>query len=50
MGRPAAQGNSPVGETPSPADADFPSRAGHVEPGPKQGGPPSKAEYDSCDR
>ena len=45
MGGPAAQGHSPVG-----APWDGPrrrslSRAGHVKPGPKQGGPPSKPEY-----
>ena len=44
MGRPAAAGESPVREglrLPSLIQ----SRAGHVKPGPKQGGPPSKAEH-----
>ena len=45
MGRPAAEGESPVRETPSPAEGRTQSRAGHVKPGPKQGGPPSKAEH-----
>ena len=45
MGGPAAQGHSPVG-----APWDGPrrrslSRAGHVKPGPKQGGPPTNPKY-----
>ena len=44
MGRPAAAGESPVRER---RGLQFPiqSRPGHVKPGPKQGGPPSKAEH-----
>ena len=44
MGRPAAAGESPVGGPRRPPIA-FLSRSGHVKPGPKQGGPPSKAEH-----
>ena len=44
MEGPAAAGDSPVREAPSPRQ-EIPSRAGHVKPGPKQGGPPSKAEH-----
>ena len=44
MEGPAAAGDSPVREAPSPRQ-EIPSRAGHVKPGPKQGGPPSKPEY-----
>ncbi len=44
MGRPAAAGESPVREG-SRARGAIPSSAGHVKPGPKQGGPPSKAEH-----
>ena len=44
LGRPAGQGESPVREARGPRK-ERPSRAGHVEPGPKQGGPPSKAEH-----
>ena len=44
MGRPAAAGESPVREFPGPPIRML-SRAGHVKPGPKQGGPPSKAEH-----
>ena len=29
----------------APPRAEIPSRAGHVKPGPKQGGPPSKANH-----
>ena len=35
---------APYAKPPSPR-MDFPSRAGHVKPGPKQGGPPSKAKH-----
>jgi hypothetical protein len=45
MEGPAAEGNSPVREGAPPARARNPSRAGHVEPGPNPGGPPSKAEH-----
>lgn len=45
MGRPAAQGEGPVG-APHRADPEpVPSRAGHVKPGPNLGGPPSKPEH-----
>ena len=44
MGRPAAAGESPVREGRGLRSA-IQSRAGHVKPGPKQGGPPSKAEH-----
>ena len=44
MERPAAAGESPVREAP-PLDPRSPSTAGHVKPGGKQGGPPSKAEH-----
>ena len=45
MERPAEAGNSPVGEAWMPWALRLPSRSGHVKPGSKQGGPPSKAEY-----
>ena len=45
MERPAEAGNSPVGEALILWASRHPSRAGHVKPGPKQGGPPSKAEH-----
>ena len=44
MGRPAAAGESPVRERLGLRSA-IQSRAGHVKPGPKRGGPPSKAEH-----
>ena len=44
LGRPAEQGESPVREA-GEAAAKSPSSAGHVEPGAKQGGPPSKAKH-----
>ena len=44
MEGPAAAGDSPVREAPPPRQ-EIPSRAGHVKPGPKQGGPPSKAKH-----
>ena len=44
MGRPAKEGESPVCERGSGL-RDFPSRAGHVEPCLKLGGPSSKAKY-----
>lgn len=40
----AEQGDSPVCEMRSLKD-EILSRAGHVKPGLKQGGPPSKAKY-----
>ncbi len=46
MGNCAAQGDSPVREKMNKVD-QFLSRAGHVKPGLKQGGPPSKAKYSS---
>ena len=45
MGRPAAAGESPVREGTRLCGSAIQSRAGHVKPGPKQGGPPSKAEH-----
>ena len=44
MEGPAAAGDSPVREAPSPRQ-EIPSRAGHVKPGANLGGPPSKAEH-----
>ena len=44
LGRPAAQGESPVREA-CALRGGHPSNAGHVKPGMKQGGPPSKAEH-----
>ena len=44
MERPATQGESPVYEKESERDR-YLSRAGHVESGLNQGGPPSKAKY-----
>ena len=44
MGRPAAEGESPVAEKTEPL-ADFPSITRHVEPGVNPGGPPPKAKY-----
>ena len=40
------QGDSPVGEKKKQLGW-YLSRAGHVKPGLKQGGPPSKAKYSS---
>ena len=45
MERPAEEGESPVRGSRRPRAIQFPSRAGHVKPGPKLGGPPSKAEH-----
>ena len=45
LGRPARQGESPVREAAAAADSRSQSSAGHVKPGAKQGGPPSKAEH-----
>ena len=45
LGRPAEQGESPVPEEAQAAEARSQSTAGHVKPGGKQGGPPSKAEH-----
>ena len=44
MGRPAADGDSPVVEISSPPVA-IPSSAGHVKPGVNPRGPPRKAKY-----
>ena len=44
MGRPTTAGESPVGENRVRSD-EFQSTAGHVKPGGKQGGPPSKPKY-----
>ena len=46
MGRPAAEGESPVIESLEPP-VGIPSSAGHVEPGVNLGGPPPKAKYSS---
>ena len=45
LGRPAEQGESPVREAPPAAGPRSQSSAGHVKPGAKQGGPPSKAKH-----
>ena len=44
MGRPARAGESPVDEN-RVRLAEFQSTAGHVKPGGKLGGPPSKPKY-----
>ena len=44
MGRPAIKGESPVGEKRFML-ARIQSTAGHVKPGGKTGGPPSKPKY-----
>ena len=44
MGRPAAEGDSPVTESHQPP-AVIPSSAGHGKPGVNLGGPPPKAKY-----
>ena len=44
MGRPAAEGDSPVVER-NVSSVAIPSITRHVEPGVKLGGPPPKAEY-----
>ena len=44
MGRPAAEGESPVTERHRPP-AVIPSSARHVKPGVNLGGPPPKAKY-----
>ena len=44
MGRPAAEGESPVTERYTPPVA-IPSSARHVKPGVNLGGPPPKAKY-----
>ena len=44
MGRPAAEGESPLVERNEPLVA-IPSITRHVEPGVNPGGPPSKAKY-----
>ncbi len=44
MGRPAAEGDSPVVER-SRTSVRIPSSAGHEKPGVNPGGPPPKAKY-----
>ena len=44
MGRPAAEGESPVVER-DRTSVVIPSSARHVEPGVNSGGPPPKAKY-----
>ena len=44
MGRPAAEGDSPVVESSLPPVV-LPSSARHEKPGVNQGGPPPKAKY-----
>ena len=44
MGRPAAEGESPLVESKA-SSVEFPSITRHVEPGVNPGGPPSKAKY-----
>lgn len=44
MGKPAAEGDSPVGESEAPLVV-IPSSARHVKPGVNLGGPPPKAKY-----
>ena len=44
MGRPAAEGESPVTERVE-SPADFPSSTRHEKPGVNPGGPPPKAKY-----
>ena len=44
MERSGAEGNTPVGEMHETGEWHR-SRAGHVKPGLKQGGPPPKAKY-----
>ena len=44
MGRPSTEGERPVDEN-RILLAEFQSTAGHVKPGGKQGGPPSKPKY-----
>ena len=44
MGRPAAEGESPVSERVAPP-AVIPSSTGHGKPGVNPGGPPPKAKY-----
>ena len=44
MGRPTRAGDSPVSEK-RVALVEFQSTAGHVKPGGKLGGPPSKPKY-----
>jgi hypothetical protein len=45
LGRPAAGGESPVGERSAARVVVLPSTAGHGESGGKRGGPPPKANY-----
>ena len=44
MGRPAAEGESPLAESEAPP-AVIPSSTGHGKPGVNPGGPPPKAKY-----
>ena len=44
MERPGGGGKTPVGEI-HKSEEWYQSRAGHVKPGLKQGGPPPKAKY-----
>ena len=44
MGRPSIEGERPVGEK-RVVSAGIQSTAGHVKPGGKTGGPPSKPKY-----
>ena len=44
MGRPAAEGDSPVAESHRPS-VGIPSSTGHGKPGVNSGGPPPKAKY-----
>ena len=44
MGRPAAEGESPLAEREAPP-AVIPSSTGHGKPGVNPGGPPPKAKY-----
>ena len=44
VGKPATEGESPVDES-DEGSASIQSTAGHVKPGGKTGGPPSKPKY-----
>ena len=44
VGKPAAEGDSPVVENDEPL-VRIPSSTGHVKPGVNLGGPPPKAKY-----
>jgi hypothetical protein len=45
-GKAGRSGRQPRTRSPPPRASGAPSRPGHVKPGPKLGGPPSKAEHD----